>query len=116
MMIDRPVAPSLLGPTATVTVRADVDADADFAVTVTDVAEAPSPTLDGLANSVTAGWMSSSASVIVAPVTLVRGLVPAMPIVSSPSFVASWVGVRVNVPVPVVAFAAIVIVKSATVA
>ena len=96
--------------------RAVVAADADFAVTVTDVADAPSPTFDGLADSVTAGWTSSSASVSVAPVTVVRGPWPATPIVSSPSVVVSWVGVRVNVPVPVIAFAAIVIVKSATVA
>ena len=36
--------------------------------------------------------------------------------VSPPSTAVSWVGVRVNVPVPVVAFAAMEMVKSATVA
>ena len=53
------------------------------------------------------GW-SSSTSVSVVPVTVESELVPAMPMVSLPSLVVSWVGVRVNVPVPLVAFAAIV--------
>ena len=50
------------------------------------------------------------------PVTLVPVLVPETLIVSPPSTVVSWVGVRVKVAVPVVALAASVIVKSATVA
>ena len=50
------------------------------------------------------------------PVTVALGLPPSTPIVSPPSTSVSWIGVRVNVPVPVVAFAAIVIVRSFTLA
>ena len=55
-------------------------------------------------------------SVTLVPVTVVPVLEPVTPIVSPPSTAVSWVGVRVKVPVPVVAFASMVIVKSATVA
>ena len=104
-------------PTDTVTVRAEEVADAAVAVTVTDVPDAPSLTLAGLADSVTSGWPSSSVSVTVVPVTVVvLGLVPDTPMVSLPSTRVSWVGVSVNVPVPLVAFAAMVIVKSVTAA
>ena len=86
------------------------------AVTVTSSLLLPSDTVDGLAER-SMPWLSSSASVTVVPVTVVvLGLVPATPIVSLPSTAVSWVGVRVKVPVPLVAFAAIVTVKSATVA
>ena len=108
------VAESAVEPTATVSVRAEEAADVDVAVTVTEVADAPSLTVDGLADSVTAGYASSSASVIVVPVTVVRGSDPTTLIVSSPSFVVSWIGVSVKVPVPVVAFAGIVMWKFCT--
>ena len=49
-------------------------------------------------------------------VTVESVLVPATPMVSLPSTLVSWVGVSVNVPVPVVAFALSVIVKSETAA
>ena len=42
-------------PTDTVTVRADETAEAAVAVTVTDVADAPSFTLAGFVDNVTAG-------------------------------------------------------------
>ena len=61
-------------------------------------------------------WVSSSLSVTVVPFTVELGLVPATPMVSLPSTAVSCVGVNVNVPVPLVALAAIVTVKSATVA
>ena len=85
------------------------------AVTVTVSLALLSLTDDGLADRVMA-WLSSSVSVTVVPVTVVLGLVPATPMVSLPSTDVSWDGVRVNVPVPLVAFAAMVTVKSATVA
>ena len=85
------------------------------AVTVTVSLALLSLTDDGLADRVMA-WVSSSVSVTVVPVTVELGLVPATPMVSLPSTTVSWVGVRVNVPVPLVALAAMVTVKSATVA
>ena len=105
-----------LPPTDTVTVRAEVIAEAAVAVTVTCFPAAPSLTLDGFTDSVIAGCWSSSVSVTVVPVTTESVLVPATPMVSSPSTVVSWVGVSVNVPVPLVAFAAIVTSKSDTAA
>ena len=92
-------------PTDTVTVRADETAEAAVAVTVTDVPDAPSLTLDGNADSVTAGYSSSSVSVTVVPVTDSLVPVPDKPIVSLPSTVESSVGVSVKAPVPVVALA-----------
>ena len=109
------VAPSELSPTVTVTVVAEVRATLRVAVTVTFSLALSSATVVGLADRVTA-WVSSSASVRAVPVTVEDALVPATPMVSLPSTAVSWVGVSVNVPVPLVAFALIVNVKSATVA
>ena len=103
-----------VSPTDTVTVRASVDAVA-VAVTVTDVADAPSLTLDGAADSVI-GRGSSSVRVMFVPVTSISVPLPARPIVSSPSQVVSCVGVSVNVPVPVFAPLAMLMSKSATAA
>ena len=103
-------------PTFTDTVRAVVIAAAAVAVTVTVVADALSPTSAGLTDSVTAGLTSSSASVTVVPVTVVFRLLPATPMVSFPSLVVSWIGFRVNVPVPLVALAAMVTSKFDTAA
>ena len=50
------------------------------------------------------------------PATLASALVPATPMVSFPSTEVSWVGVSVNVPVPLVALAAMVMSKSDTAA
>ena len=50
------------------------------------------------------------------PFTTDLALVPATPMVSSPSSAVSCVGVRVNVPVPLAAFFAMAIVKSVTAA
>ena len=60
--------------------------------------------------------VSSSSSVNDAPVTVSPVAVPFTEIVSSPSTSKSCVGVKVNVPVPLVAFAPIVTVKFDTVA
>ena len=57
-----------LPPTFTVTVRAEEIEDLAVAVTVTEVALAPSPTLDGFADRVIA-YLSSSVSVRDVPVT-----------------------------------------------
>ena len=84
------------------------------ALTVTSVADAPSPMLDGLSVRLTDGATSSSVSVTVVPVTVVLRLVADTPIVSLPSTTVSWVGVSVNLPVALVPFAAIVIMKSST--
>ena len=100
-------------PIVTLTVRGHVTAAGTVAVTVTQVSSAASPTLDGLAERVTEAW-SSSASFSSVSVTAMLALRPHTVIVSSPSTRVSCVGVKVNVPLPVVSFAAIVIVKSAT--
>ena len=110
------VAESPLDPTETVTVRAEATAASAVAVTVTCVAPASSLTVDGDVVSVTTGWRSSSASVSVVPVTVECALVPATSIVSLPSTVESSVGVSVNVPVPPILLAGMVIVKSVTAA
>ena len=55
-------------------------------------------------------------SVTEVPLTVDLVLAPATSMVSLPSTAVSWVGVRVKVPVPVLLFAARVIVKSATAA
>ena len=96
--------------------RADEIVEAAVAVTVTEVADALSLTLDVLTERVTGGRDSSSVSATVVPVTVVAALLPETPMVSPPSSRVSWVGVRVNVPVPVVALAAIVMLKSETAA
>ena len=102
-------------PTDTVTVRATAIAVAAVAVTVTDVPDASSPSTFRFSDKVTES-LSSSVSVIVAFVIVVFGLLPSTPIVSLYSTRVSWVGVRVKLPVPLVAFAAMVIVKSVTAA
>ena len=60
--------------------------------------------------------MSSSVIPTVVPVTVVAVLLPATPMVSPPSTAVSWVGVSVKVPVPLVALAAMVMLKSETAA
>ena len=57
------------------------------------------------------GAVSSSVSVISALVTVKSLALPVTSIVSSPSDTESWVGVSVNVPVPVDSVAAMVSVK-----
>ena len=86
------------------------------AVTVTCVPEAPSPRLVGFGVRLTDGAASSSVISTVVPVTDVLRLVPDTPTVSLPSTRVSWVGVRVNVPVALVPFAAILMMKSLTAA
>ena len=106
------VALSPLAPTVSVTFVSAVTGAAAVARTVTDDCATFSATLT-LAGTVVSAIVgrSSSASVTRVPVTVVCGLVPATPMVSSPSRAVSSVGVRVNVPVPLVAFAAIVMSK-----
>ena len=87
------------------------------AVTVTVVAPSSSPTEVGDTVSVIdAGAVSSSVSVICALVTVNPSAAPVTSIVSSPSAMASWVGVSVNVPVPLAVSLGIVTVKSDTAA
>ena len=84
------------------------------AVTVTEVGPSPSDTRSGTAdNRIRVDGSSSSASVTVVGVTG-RSDAPDTVSVSSASTVASSRGVSVNVPAPLAAFAAMVIVKSAT--
>ena len=78
------------------------------------VISSPSDELASL--MVTAALSLSSASVILVPVTVRFVPLPDIVIVSLPSTALSFVGVRVKVYVPVFLVAAIVIVKSATVA
>ena len=80
------------------------------------MADADSLRLDVLVDSVTAGRVSSSVSATVVPVTVVAVLLPETPMLSPPSTVVSWVVVSVNVPVPLVAFAAMVTSKFDTAA
>ena len=84
------------------------------AVTVTVVPDAPSLTLAGLGDRLTDGAASSSVIVTVVPVTVVFRLVADTPMVSLPSTTVSWVGVRVKVPVALVAFTGILMMKSST--
>ena len=86
------------------------------AVTVTCVAPSPSPTLDGFSVRLTSGAASSSVRVRSAPFTVSPVAVPATPTVSFPSTSVSWVGVRVNVAVPLVVPFVIVTSKSDTAA
>ena len=111
------VAPSPLAPMVNVTVVFAFIGAAAVARTVTDDCEASSATstFAGTVASVIVG-RSSSVRARVVPVTLVCGLVPETPTVSSPSRSLSWVGVSVKVPVPVFALAPIVIAKSDTAA
>ena len=105
-------------PTDTVTVRAHATVEAAVAFTVTEVASAASATLDGVAVRVTAGWASSSVSVSAVPLTVkvapADSGVPSIEIDSASSTDVSLVGVRVNEPVAVVAFAAMVTLNAGT--
>ena len=80
---------------------------------MTVVAESPSPTLDGFTDRLTA-YVSSSVNVRLVPVTVMLVPLPDTVIVSLPSTDVSCVGVRVKVPVPLLAFAEMVTVKSFT--
>ena len=102
-----------LSPTDTVTVAGHRRSQRFVAVTVTDVADAPSLTLDGAADSVN-GATSSSVMVTVVSRTEVLDLVPDTVRVSSHSTSFSSVGVRVKVPVAELLFCGMVIVKSST--
>ena len=85
------------------------------AVTVIDVPDAFSSTLDGEMDTEKFG-VSSSVSFGVAPWTVRSVEVPATVKVSSPSTRVSAVGVSVNVPVPLVCPAVIVMSKPVTAA
>ena len=90
-------------------------ASSSAAVTVTTVAPASSDTDDGLADSVTSVEAVSSSSIVTsAPTTVRPEALPPSDSASLPSARASSTGVSVNVPVPLVAPAAIVTSKSAT--
>ena len=85
------------------------------AVTVTSVAESSSPTEVGaVVSAIVPGAVSSSVSVISAWVTVMPPAVPVTSIVSSSSEMLSWVGVSVNVPVPLDSVAAMVSLKFST--
>ena len=84
-------------------------------VTVTVVSSSSSPTLAGLAVSVSS-VLSSSLSVTEVPFTVRPVDVPATLMVSSPSTKVSCVGVRVNVALPVVLPAPMAMSKPATAA
>ena len=86
------------------------------AVTVTVVAGSSSATLDGSADRLMAGAPSSSVRVMLVPLTVRPVDVPSTPIVSLPSISVSSVGVRVNVAVPLVSPAVIVMSKALTAA
>ena len=106
-------------PTDTVTAVAvrSVALPPSVAVTVTVVPDADSDTEVGDTVSVIdADAVSSSVSVICALVTVNPSAAPVTSIVSSPSAMASWVGVSVNVPVPLADSLGIVTVKSDTAA
>ena len=107
---------SPLPPTLTVTTMSsgNVLLFEKAAVTVTTLAPAPSLTLAGFTLRSTAGAVSSSVSVSVAEFTVSPGRLPDTVMLSSFSTSVSCVGVSVNVPVPLLPPAAIVIVKSAT--
>ena len=61
-----------------------------------------------------AGAVSSSVRVICALVTVNPSAVPVTSMVSSPSAMLSWVGVSVNVPLPLAVSSGIVTVKADT--
>ena len=85
-----------LSPTWTLTVRAEDVEDLAVAVTVTEVALAPSPTLDGLADRAIT-CLSSSVSLRDVPVTVWPPLLlPDIDTVSSPSTDVSCAGVSSN--------------------
>ena len=104
-------------PTDTVTSVAldSVTLPPSVAVTVTSVAESSSATeLGAVVSAIVPGAVSSSVSVISALVTVKSLAVPVTSIVSSPSEMLSWVGVSMNVPVPLDSVAAMVSVKLST--
>ena len=106
-------------PTDTVTSVAvrSVTLPPSVAVTVTVVAPSSSDTEAGDTVSVIdAGAVSSSVRVISALVTVKPSAAPVTSMVSSPSAIVSWVGVRVNVPVALAVSLGIVTVKSDTAA
>ena len=105
-------------PTATVTVLSSVNVRSveSAAVTVTVVSASPSLTLDGLTDRFTSGAPSSSVSVNAAPFTVRLPAPPATSMVSLPSTAASWIGVSVKVPVPLVAPCTMVMSKFGTAA
>ncbi len=112
------VALSPPAPTASVTVVSAFMAAAAVARTVTEVSPAPSAilTFAGTVASAIVGRSSSVSVRAVLDIVAASALVPVTWTVSSPSRAVSSVGVRVNEPVPLVAFAAIAIVKSDTAA
>ena len=91
------------------TTRSKEIAESAVAVTVTEVGPAPSPTLEGFAERVTAGRSSSSVSVIDVPPTpkipIPDFCVPLTEITSVSSTRLSLTGVRMKVAVPVFLFA-----------
>ena len=112
------VALSPPAPMESVTVVSAFIAAAAVALTVTDFRDPSSATLtyDGTVVSAIVGRSSSVSVRTVCDIAAASALVPVTPMVSSPSRAVSSVGVRVKVPVPLVSFAAIVIVKSETAA
>ena len=105
-------------PTDTTTSVASgrVTLPSSVAVTVTVVPDADSDTEAGDTLSVIAvGVVSSSVRLISALVTVNPSAVPVMSMVSLPSAMVSWVGVSVNVPLPLAVCSGIVTVKSDTV-
>ena len=110
-------SPATAGDTAvaaTSTVTASCHALLSVAVTV--LVSPLSEIDDGLSTSDTVGAPSSSVMVTAVPFTVSPAVVPVTESVSSPSSTLSSVGVSVNVAVPLVESAGIVIVKSATAA
>ena len=104
-------------PTETVTSVAarSVALPSSVAVTVTVVPEADSDTEAGdTVNVIAVGAVSSSVRVTCALVTVKSAALPVTSIVSSPSAMVSWVGVRVNVPLPLAVSFGIVTVKFET--
>ena len=104
-------------PTDTVTSVAsgNVALPPSVAVTVTVVAPSSSDTAVGDTVSVIdPGAVSSSVRVSSALVTVKSVALPVTSIVSSPSAMSSWVGVRVNVPLALAVSFGIVTVKSET--
>ena len=102
-------------PTFTRTVRSVMKLSPSVeAVTVTEVAESPSSTLAGLADSVIS-LLSSSVSAMLVPFT-VRSEVPDKEIVSLPSISRSSAGVSLKVAVPLAWPAAMVTSKAVTAA
>ena len=104
-------------PTDTVTsvALASVTLPPSVAITVTSVSEASSLTdVGSVVSAIVPGAVSSSVRVISALVTVMPPALPVTSIVSSPSEMLSWVGVSMNVPVPLDSVAAMVSVKSAT--